>query len=216
MAVVATPTIAAPEERVLLENARWETYEALLANYEDCQAPRMAYDHGKLEILMTISESHERFNQTLASAVELVAEEWEIEFVALRSTTYRRKELRLGAEPDSCFYLQNAERIRQVEKIDLSVDPPPDLVIEVQVSRSLVSKLSIWAGLEVPEIWVTNGETIRILCLVGGSYEERARSQALHPLTTDVLEDFLGKSATMPTLAWRKLVREWARNHLPG
>jgi Uma2 family endonuclease len=133
MAVLAPPPIA-PEERVLLEKVSWGTYESLLADYEDCPAPRMTYDHGRLEMMMTISVDHESSNQSLASVVELVAEEWNMDFVALRSTTYRRRELELGVEPDSCYYLRNAERIRRLKKIDLSVDPPPDLVIEVQIS----------------------------------------------------------------------------------
>ena len=118
MSVLTAPSIPAQEERVLLEDVNWEKYEELLAANEDCQTPRMAYDHGRLEIMMTISMPHEDFNRTLDAVVELVAEEWELECKALGSTTCRRKDLQVGAEPDSCFYLKNAEQIRHLKKID--------------------------------------------------------------------------------------------------
>ena len=216
MAVLAPPPIAAPEERVLLEKVSWGTYESLLADYEDCPAPRMTYDHGRLEMMMTISSSHEDSKETLALVIQLVALEWELDLVARGSTTFRNKELELGAEPDSCYYLHNAERVRRLKKIDLSVDPPPDLVIEVQISRPLLSKLPAWAGFGVPELWTTNGQKVQIMSLADGKYEERAQSDALFPLSASLLEEFFEKNAALPAPAWRKLVREWAREHRPA
>src|ERR1700683_2913815 len=115
MAILAPPAVADPEERVLLEKVSWGTYESLLADYEDCPAPRMTYDHGKLEMMMTISTSHEDSKETLALVVQLVALEWDLDLVARGSTTFRSKELELGAEPDSCYYPRNPARVRQLK-----------------------------------------------------------------------------------------------------
>jgi Uma2 family endonuclease len=146
-----------------------------------------------------------------ASVMELVAEEWEVEFKCLGSTTFRRRELEQGLEPDSCFYIQNVERIRAKEEIDLSFDPPPDLVIEIELTRPAVSKLPIYAGLRVPEIWLADGQSARILCLAADGYQRSEQSQVLAPLTATVLSGFLEKSRRLKTLAWRRMVREWAR-----
>ncbi len=170
----------------------------------------MTYDHGMLEV-MSPSTKHEDLKVVTASIVELVAEEWELEFKGLGSTTFRRRELEQGLEPDSCFYIQNVEHIRTKEEIDPSVDPPPDLVIEIEIARPAVSKLPIYAGLGVPEVWVVDGERGHILCLSVDGYQPNEESQVLAPLTATVLSRFLERSRTLKTLVWRRMVREWAR-----
>jgi len=193
-----------------MDNVSWETYEGLLAANIDASSPRITYDHGTLEI-MSPSRKHEKSKEVLARIADSVAEEWGIEFENLGSTTFRRRDLEQGLEPDSCFYVQNVERIRGERELDLRVDPPPDLVIEVEITSPLVNKIPIYAGLGVPEIWVTDGLGLRILRLAAGKYRATEQSQVLPPLTASVLSEFLAQSRTMTTLAWRKIVREWAR-----
>jgi Uma2 family endonuclease len=197
------------EQRVLMNHVSWETYEGLLEAHAESSSHRITYDHGMLEI-MSPSSKHEDLKVVTASIVELVAEEWEREFKGLGSTTFRRRELEQGLEPDSCFYVQNVEHIRAKEEIDLSVDPPPDLVIEIEITRPAVSKLPIHARLGVPEVWVVDGQRVSIQCLVADGYEQSERSQILGPLTATVLTGFLESSRTVKTLAWRRMVREWA------
>jgi len=198
------------EHRVVMDNVSWETYEGLLAALADSSAPRLTYDQGTLEIMSPLRK-HEKPNRVLARVVDLLAEEWGVECEDLGSTTFRRRESKQGVEPDSCFYVQNVERIRGERELDLSVDPPPDLVIEVEITSPLVNKLPIYAGLGVPEIWVTDGLGARILRLASGKYRATEQSRVLPPLTASALSEFLDRSKTMKTLAWRKMVREWAR-----
>ncbi len=197
------------EHRVAIDNVSWETYEGLLAALSDSSSPRMTYDHRALEI-MSPSFQHERSKGILATVADVVAEEWEIESESLGSTTFRRRDLEQGVDPDSCFYIQNVERIRGDREIDLTVDPPPDLVIEVEISSALVNKLPVYAGLGVPEIWLTDGFEVRIVRLAAGKYRASEKSRVLPPLTASVLSEFLAQSKTMKTVAWRKMVREWA------
>ena len=219
MSVVATPPVESQEQRIILDNVNWETYEGLLAANRDRSSPRMAYDKGTLEI-MTPSLKHEDLKQILATAAELAAEEWGIEFRNLGSTTYRRQEPRQGAEPDSCLYVQNVERIRGKEEINLAVDPPPDLVIEIEITSPVLNRLPIYAGFGVPEIWITDGHSVRILRLsqelhLTDRYLTQEKSEVLPPLDAAVLTRFVEQSTALTMLAWRRTVREWARQHRP-
>lgn len=138
-------------QTVILRGVGWETYESLLADHKDRSAPRFAYDCGELEIVSP-SPEHEKLNRGLALLMEVVAEEFGGDVYALGSTTLRREDLERGFEPDSCFYIQNEERIRSKDRIDLEVDPPPDLVIEIDITSPSLDKNSIYARRGVPEI----------------------------------------------------------------
>src|SRR3954462_13121446 len=152
------------EHRVILHNTSWETYERLLADNENNSAPRFTYDRGELEI-MSPSPEHEKFNRRIAQLVLAVSDELGIEAEDLGSTTFRREDLARGFEPDSCFYIQNEERIRGKGRIDLTVDPPPDLVIEIDITSPSFSKLPIYAQIGVPEVRRYDGERMTILVL---------------------------------------------------
>ena len=198
------------EERFVLEHVSWGTYECLLADHTDASTPRFTYSEGMLEI-MSPSTEHEKINLALAMIAELVAEEQEIEFATLGSTTFRRRDLKKGTQPDSCFYIQHVERIRGKNEIDLTVDPPPDLVIEVEITSPAVPKLPVYARLGVPEIWLYDGRAPRILRLVDDRYVNSDRSGVLSCLTESMLSEFLERSKTLSTLQWRRVVRTWAK-----
>src|SRR5260370_1173827 len=121
-------TIAAPEERVVLENVSWETYERLLAESVESVGTRFTYDEGVLEI-MVVSIAHENPNRTLAYLVEIVAAETDRDLHRAGSTTFKRKDLAKGFEPDSCFYIGHADQVRGKAELDPVKDPPPNLVI---------------------------------------------------------------------------------------
>ena len=89
--------------------------------------------------------------------------------------------------------------------------PPPDLVIEVEITSPTVSKIPIYALLGVPEVWLANVRGVKILRLAAREYRSSEQSEVLPPLSEPVLSDFLERSKTMTTLAWRKMVRAWAR-----
>ena len=206
MEIVKSPA----EQRVVLHNVSWETYERLLAEHADNSAPRFAYDRGELEI-MSPNPEHERTNRRIAQLVLAVADEMGITAEDLGSTTFRREDLERGFEPDSCFYMSNEEAIRGKDRIDLTVDPPPDLVIEVDITSPSLDKLSIYASMRVPEVWRYDGRKASILILGGEHYAETARSAALRPLTSEILSRFIEESKTLERRTWIRKVREWAR-----
>ena len=203
---------APPEQRIILSNISWETYERLLADHENSSAPRFTYDRGMLEI-MSPNPEHEEANRQLAQIVLILAEERSINVRGLGSTTFRREDLERGFEPDSCFYIRNEERVRGKKRIDLTVDPPPDLVIEVDITSPSLGKFPIYARLGVPEVWRYDGERLRIHQLTEDTgYAEVRHSAVLPDLTAEVLTRFVGRSSTLDWLPWVREVRGWARD----
>lgn len=188
----------------------WETYERLLADDEGRRVPRMTYDQGVLE-LVTPSMPHEVDAATIARFVDIVAAILGFPIRSVGSTTFLRQDLERGFEPDASFYVQNEARIRGQRQVDLSVDPPPDLVLEMEMSRSALDKLALFASMGIPEVWRCDGERVTILVRDGSTYGESSASRALPVLTSDVLTRFLHESRTMLSPDWFQAVGDWAR-----
>jgi Uma2 family endonuclease len=206
-------TVKGPvEQRVVLYDISWDTYERLLADHLDNSVPRFTYDRGVLAIVSPLPE-HEKVNRTISFLVELLAEEFEVDLENLGSTTFKREDCKRGFEPDTRFYIQNEERVRGKAALDLNVGPPPDLVIEVDITSPSVPRFPIYARFGVPEVWRYDGERMRILELENDAYVERPTSLSLPPLTNDVLTRFAGEGSKLGRRAWMREVREWARNH---
>jgi Uma2 family endonuclease len=202
--------LSSADQTVVLDNVTWRTYEQLLADLVDRSAPRLTYDRGVLEI-MSPTHEHERLNRTLAQLVEVVAEELEIEIENLGSSTFRREDLERGFEPDSCFYVRNVEAVRGKRRLDLSKDPPPDLVIEIEVTSHSINKMSIYAQMGVPEVWRYNGKTLRIDVLEKAAYLSSDSSLGFPILTGKVISDFLERSRTSTRLSLLRSLRDWVR-----
>ena len=200
-----------PERRVTLLNVSWETHERLLADLQDSSAPSMTYDRGTLEIISPSSE-HERYNRTAAQIVEELAVGMDMNFDNLGSTTFRREDIDRGFEPDSCFYIQNAARVRGKKRIDLSADPPPDLVIEIDITSPSLDKFPIFAQAGVPEVWRFDGHNLAIYELSGGEYLEHDVSVAFPLVTSTDVTSFIRESETMDRPEWVRKVRAWAQS----
>ena len=208
METVKTPA----EQRVLLHNISWETYERLLDERGDSRVPRLAYDQGELEIMSPSSE-HESVAYFAALLGAALAEEMRVNAYGVGSTTYNRGDLGRGFEPDVSFYIRNEARIRGKPRIDLDVDPPPDLVIEVDITSPSLDKFPIYARLGVHEIWHYDGARFTIFVLEEGEHVEAGKSVAFPSLTSDVLTHFLEESTSLGSTDWLRRVREWAREN---
>jgi Uma2 family endonuclease len=200
-----------PEQKVILKGVSWDTYERLLAEHEEESGTRFTYDSGILEILVP-SARHEKPNRLLASLVEVLAEETGLDIESLGSTTLKRPDLFKGFEPDSCFYIQHAEAIRNNEEIDLTVDPPPDLVIEIDITSPSLDKFPLYAAVGVPEVWRYDGRHVAMYRLAGERYVEVPHSVVLPLLTTERATRFLEERKQVSSTAWLRAVRVWARD----
>lgn len=203
---VSTATL---DRVVSLSDVSWETYEHLLADLRDKSAPRMTYDRGTLEIMSPTAE-HEEINRAIASLVEIVCEELDLDCRNLGSTTFKRQDIVRGFEPDSCFYIASLSRIKGKLKIDLLTDPPPDLVIEVDVTHSSIDKLSIFSSVGVPEVWRYDGSS-RIYTLESPRYVESTASKALPQVDRLLLDNLIEAHSSRSWPEWVRMVRKSVR-----
>jgi Uma2 family endonuclease len=160
---------------------------------------------------MSPTALHEKVAGAIDSLVTLIALELEIQASSLGSTTFRREDIECGFEPDSSFYARNESRIRGKKQLDLTVDPPPDLVVEIDITRSSINKQALFSEFGIPEIWRYDGRQFEILQLRSGLYCRVETSSFLPFVTPQILTDFIAESLTLPPLEWMKGVREWAR-----
>jgi Uma2 family endonuclease len=202
--------VSLPEQKVILNNITWGTYERLLADNQENSGTHFIYDNGRLEI-MVLSSKHEKLNGTISLLVEVLAEEMGIDIAAFGSTTFQRQEWGKGFEPDSCFYIQNEERVAGKEDLDLTVDPAPDLIIEVDITSPSIKGFPIFAAFGVGEVWRYENSRLTFFKLEAGSYVETNESLALPKVTSDVLTEFIETSKTLKRTAWLRSVREWVR-----
>lgn len=199
------------EQKVILHNASWGTYERLMDERGESRVPRFAYDRGELEV-MSPSTEHESAAYFLGLLVAVFAEEANRDVYGAGSTTFKREDLDRGFEPDACFYVQNEERVRGKPRIDLGIDPPPDLVVEIDITSPSLSKFPIYARIGVPEVWRHDGERVAIFELRDEEYAEVAESMVLPPLAGRALSRFVEMSRSLGSAAWMREVREWARS----
>lgn len=133
--------------------------------------------------------------------VEVLAEEMEVDIHGGGSTTFRREDLAKGFEPDECFYIRYAEVVRGKKQIDLAQDPPPDLVIEIDITGPSLNKFPIFAALGIPEVWRYDGARVAIFTLVDNDYVERPESVALPKVTSAILTEFIDASEQLNALS---------------
>ncbi|MEW6211042.1 MAG: Uma2 family endonuclease [Acidobacteriota bacterium] len=182
-----------PDSALTLRNVSWEDYEGLLEGVGEAAGLRISYERGTLQI-MTLSPEHESYTKIIERLVDLLSIRLRIKILFFGSATMKRERNERGSEPDACFYVQNADRIGKNQQIDFSKDPPPDIVVEVDVHHDSQDKFSIYAALGVPEIWRYDERALTIHHLKEGQYIEAESSLALPMLDARVLTDFLNRS----------------------
>lgn len=206
---VEEQTLSIREQRVLLDNVSWELFERILAEDADRRVPRLAYGDGALEF-MTPSRLHESIDRTLASLVAILVDTWHMDLVECGSMTMSQAVTGIGLEPDSSFFIQHAAAARRDNDSVFPEGFPPDLVIEVEISRSLVERLPLLAALRVPEVWRATSETVNILTLSGHEYQRAPSSAALPGVTPEKLQEFMALSQRVTRSEWADAVRTWA------
>jgi Uma2 family endonuclease len=202
-----------PEQRLLLHAITWQTYVAIGNALLDRHI-FLAYDRGNLEI-MTPSYEHERYKSLITRLIHTLTEECNIPIKSLGSTTQQREDLEIGLEPDVCFYLANCRRILGVRRLDLPRDPPPDLVLEVEVSRSSINRMSLFARLGVPEVWRFDRQTLHVHRL-GSSSEYHAcdHSPTFPTLPPSEIVHFMRLGVSENDTAMARAFRVWVRELL--
>jgi Uma2 family endonuclease len=196
------------EQRTVLHNISWETFEALLRDTGEDRGSRFAYDCGVLEIMTPLFE-HENTKIQFDRFILVLAEELAIEIRSAGSTTLKRKISKRGIEPDTCYYIQNELAIRGKETLDLENDPPPDLAIEIDITSSSVNKFGIYSALGVTELWRYDGQNLKFYQLIEGQYIECNFSIAFSIVSVSEISRFIEQSKSMGEIALLKFFRAW-------
>lgn len=186
---------AEPETRMVLENVAWETYVAL-ADQQSGSLPRMTYDNGVLE-LMSPKREHASIGCLIGRIVETYSELMDIEIISVASVTVKRSDLSKAFEADESYYVTHAAQLLGKKEMDFEVDPPPDLVIEVELTSSAIKKMQLFAAMNVLEVWRHDGESLQMYRLLDGAYQRIESSLQLPGLTAQRINETLAQRGSI-------------------
>jgi Uma2 family endonuclease len=188
----------------------WVDYEKMLQIVGDRHI-HVTYDQGMMEVRVP-SQRHEQAAQLLGFLIPQLADELEMDFEPLGMTTWKRPDMEKGLEADQCYYFRNEAVVRERNELDLEVDPPPDLAIEVGITTSSINRMSIYAELGVPEVWRYDGVRLGMHQLQADRrYGSIESSLSIRALTPGDVERLIGSGRITPKRQWAREIRAWAR-----
>lgn len=201
-----------PGRAVRIPNVTWEQYEGILEVFSEKPIIRLTYDNEELEIMVP-SLDHDFNDRILASLIPILAEECGLMLRPGGSTTMKRRKHLKGIEGDDVFWIANARKMAGVRELDLKIHPPPDLAIEVDVSRSSMNRLKIYAKLGVPEVWRLEGDDLTFYVLTGTRFVPATHSRSFPLIASSDLLPFLQQARSagdqMPVYrAFRTWIKE--------
>ena len=199
-------------QHMVLEDVSWDFYERLLKEIGD-RPIRVTYDQGRLEMMSPLPE-HEDVKKTIDRLILGISIEAGMEFKSFGSTTFRRKDRDRGLEPDECYYFKDQKRMRGRRRLNLKKDPPPELVVEVDVTHRSLPREPVYAALGVREIWRWDGRKLECLELVGDEYRLRERSLVFPFLVVGDLTRFVRMRSRLGDIAVLTKLRQWVRENL--
>jgi Uma2 family endonuclease len=213
--VMSAPSVSTNgEQRLLLNSVGWTEYLAIGDVFRDRPALRLTYDRGTLEF-MTTSPAHEIYKHWLGRAIETLAEELNLPIRPAGNMTFQRSDLERGLEPDQCYWIANEAQVRGRMDWLPERDPPPDLVVEIEISRSAINRLGIYAALGCPEVWRFDGESLRVAVLQADrTFQAVERSPTFAAIPLAGLVPFLIPSEQVDYLSGIRAFRAWVRQEL--
>lgn len=198
------------EKRVVFYHLNWQSYQQILQAVGENRSARLSYDQGILEITMPL-EDHEFAAELIGRFIYFLVVELGLKIKSMGSTTLEREELSRGAEPDRAYYIQNQSCVAG-KKVDLKQDPPPDLVVEVDITHTDINKPLLYASMGVSEFWRYNGQIWRIYQLQGAVYQEVETSPTFPFVPKTKLYEFLTQ-AQQDEVEAEVFFRAWVRQN---
>jgi len=201
-----------PGQRLLVEDVSWPEFEAIVEELGNHRGTRVAYSQGTLEIVSPLPE-HEKAKVVISDLVKILLDELDMPWESLGSTTFRREDMAAGIEPDDCFYIQHHAVMVGKDRVDLTVDPPPDLVIEVDVTSP--TALRAYEALQVPEIWRYHNRILQIAVWQDDHYVASPRSPTFpHVPVIEGIMQFVEMSRRRGTAPALRAFRHWVQEHI--
>ncbi|MGB3405326.1 MAG: Uma2 family endonuclease [Microcoleaceae cyanobacterium] len=200
--------------QLILYDVSWETYEKLLEIFAERSTPRLTYYQETLELMTPLPE-HETYSWTLGRLVVILSEELGLEIRGLKSTTWRSQPKQAGFEADECFYIQSEAKVRGKLNLDLTIDPPPDLVIEIDLSSSSIDKMTVYAELGILEVWRWRKGKLSINLLnEAKEYIESETSLAFESFPVKELVKFINIDSQKGENARMREFRSWVQTQI--
>ena len=182
-----------PKSSLILYDQTWEDYENLLETVGQAGGLRISFDSGTLEI-MTLSTEHENYARLIQMLIGVLSLRLDIDVESFGSATIKKSRFAKGIEPDACFYVESIEQLEGKIRLDFSVDPPPDIAVEIDLYHESLDKFPIYAALGVAEIWRYAGDKFEIYKLTEGAYQSIEKSESLPVLSAEILATLLNRS----------------------
>lgn len=199
-------------QQLIMTDVNWQMYEQLLEELGEKRGSRINYSGGVLEIMVPLPE-HEDDKVIIADLVKVLLEELDIEFRSLGSTTFKSQTMKQGIEADDCFYIENEIAVRGKKRIDLSVDPPPDLALEIDITSR--TRFDNYKVLGVKELWRFNGTQLEINVLQSGEYVQVNESPHFSGfLLSEVIPQYLERSKIEGRNKTMRAFRTWVKTKI--
>jgi len=208
-----------PGKSILIHDLSWQEFENILEELGENRSARVAYDNGTLEIMTPLPE-HEADKEMIGDFLKALLEELDIEFLSLGSTTFKNSKMLKGIEPDQCFYIQNEAAVRGKKRLDLSIDPPPDLACcfadtaRVEIDVTSRTHPDTYAALGVPELWRRTGTQIQVNILSNGQYLAAQTSSVFPFQIQDVIPQYIEMGQSAGRNKAMKAFRQWVREQI--
>ena len=208
---LAVKQLEIPEgQRLRLHDLGWREFEAILEELGEHRASRIAYFDRTLEVRMPLPE-HEVDKELIGDIVKLILDTLSLDFECFGSTTFKRQDMKSGIEPDTCFYIANHHKMVGKRRLDLNIDPPPDLAIEIDVTS--FTQLKAYEALRVSELWCYSDRQLSIYVLQGDRYIETEISPTFSNLNiTESIPNFVAIALSEGRSAAIRACRQWLLN----
>ncbi|MFN6570575.1 Uma2 family endonuclease [Dendronalium sp. ChiSLP03b] len=204
--------IVKPGQQMLLQNISWQQLENILEELEGRSATRISYSYGWLEIMVPLPE-HEKDKEIFGELVRILLDKRQIDFEPFGSTTLKNEQMRQAVEADTCFYIQNQAAVIGKNRIDLTVEPPPDLAIEIDItSRTRFDNYEI---LGVPELWRYTQKGLEISLLQNGKYIKAQSSPNFPDIPIfELVNEYVQQCLTIGRSQAIRNFKNWVNNNL--
>ncbi|AGY60691.1 Uma2 family endonuclease [Gloeobacter kilaueensis] len=202
-------------QAISVNGVGWNAYRNIISELPEGRSVRVDYYRGTLT-LMSPSRKHEKANSLLTRLIIAICDELKLDVESLGSTLWQSQAADSAIEPDSSFYIQNEQVVRDKETLNLDSDPPPDLAVEVDITNPSLRKLPIYAALKIPEVWIYDGRVLRIFHLQQGAYVEAQTSLAFAAIPVRRLPEFLELGQSEGMSAAVAATRRWVQQLLAG
>jgi Uma2 family endonuclease len=200
-----------PERRVTFYGISWAAYETIAAALGEGRSARLTYYKGTFEI-MTPLEFHDNPKQVIGDFIKILVIQGGLAGIkSMGSTTLSYPDRNLGAEPDQCYYIANEPKVRG-KTVDLKTDPPPDLILEVDITHTDINKNALYAEMGVPEFWRYDGSVLTIYALQNSQYREVETSPTFPWVPKDRLYQYLQECAQLGEVAATLNLQAWVQD----